>query len=117
MQNESFEIKKKQQLDHSIKQTLSFNPPIWARVREENLVRKIPNYVSSLDRKYASPLTTSGVIKVVSIIPRILQRDICLGLTPPGECTSKSTINFAKVVTSGDLFYHGGRLIISHGCE
>jgi hypothetical protein len=40
MQNESFEIKKKQQLDHLIKQTLSFNPPIWARVREENFVRK-----------------------------------------------------------------------------
>lgn len=61
-------------------------PPIWAQVRR-NIYEKDDRYmILSLDRKCASLLTTSGAIKVASIIPMTLSKDIFLGPTPPGQC-------------------------------
>ena len=68
------------------KPPLPVAPPIWAQVRR--IVCGIDNcyIVPSLDRKCARPLTTSGAIKVASIISMILSKDIFLGPTPPGQC-------------------------------
>jgi len=65
---------------------LSVTPPIWAQVRRIVSGGTTCYMVSSPDRKCARPSTTSGAIKVVSIIPMILSKDIFLGPTPPGQC-------------------------------
>jgi hypothetical protein len=61
-------------------------PPIWAQVRRIVYGKNNCFMVPSLDRKCARPLTTSGAIKVASINPMILSKDIFLGPTPPGQC-------------------------------
>ena len=65
---------------------LPVTPPIWAQVRRIVCGKDNCYMVSSLDRKCARPLTTSGAIKVASIIPMTLLKDIFLGLTPLGQC-------------------------------
>jgi hypothetical protein len=66
---------------------LPVKPPIWAQVRWIICEKNGRYMVPSLDRKCASLLTTSGAIKVASIIPMTLSKDIFLGPTPPGWCT------------------------------
>ena len=65
---------------------LPVTPPIWAQVRRIVCGKDNCYMVPSLDRKCARPLTTSGAIKVASIIPMILSKGIFLGPTPPGQC-------------------------------
>lgn len=65
---------------------LPVTPPIWAQVRRFVCGKDDCFMVPSLDRKCARPLTTSGAIKVASIKPMILSKDIFLEPTPPGQC-------------------------------
>lgn len=65
---------------------LTVTPPIWAQVRQIVYEKDNCYMAPSLDRKCASPLTTSGVIKVVSIIPMTSSKDIFLEPTHPGRC-------------------------------
>ena len=65
---------------------LPLTPPIWAQVRRIICEKDGRYMVPSLDRKCASLLTTSGAIKVASIIPMTLSKDIFLGPTLPGQC-------------------------------
>jgi hypothetical protein len=73
-------------VSQSPKPLLPVTPPIWAQVRRIICRRDNCYMVPSLDRKCARPLTTSGAIKVASIISMILSKDIFLGPTPPGQC-------------------------------
>jgi hypothetical protein len=68
------------------KPPLPVTPPIWAQVRRIVCIKDNCYMVPSLDRKCARPLTTSGAIKVASIIAMILSKDIFLGPTPLGRC-------------------------------
>jgi hypothetical protein len=64
---------------------LPVTPPIWAQVWRIIFKKDVCHMVPSLDRKCASPLTTSGVSKAASITSMILSKDIFLGPTPPGQ--------------------------------
>lgn len=77
---------KEQQVSRLPRPKLPVTPPIWAQVRRIVCEKDSCHMAPSLDRKCASPLTTSGVIKVASIIPMKSSKDIFLGLTPPGQC-------------------------------
>jgi hypothetical protein len=65
---------------------VTVTPPIWAKVRRIVYEKDSCYMVPSLDRKCASPSTTSGVIKVVSISAMTSSKDIFLELTHPGRC-------------------------------
>ncbi len=76
---------KEKNVSVSSRSPLPVTPPIWAQVWRIICDKDVCHMVPSLDRKCASPLTTSGATKVASIIPMILSKDIFLGPTPPGQ--------------------------------
>jgi hypothetical protein len=82
----SIGLEKEQHVSLLPRPPLPVTPPIWAQVRRIICEKDSRYMVPSLDRKCARPLTTSGAIKVASIIPMRWSRDIFLGLTPPGQC-------------------------------
>jgi hypothetical protein len=79
-------LEEEKHVSQLLRPPLPVSPPIWAQVRRIVCGKDNCYMVPSLDRKCARPLTTSGAIKVASIIPMILSKDIFLGLTPPGQC-------------------------------
>jgi hypothetical protein len=85
---------KEQQVSRLPRPKLPVTPPIWAQVRRIVCEKDSCYMAPSLDRKCASPLTTSGVIKVASIIPMKASKDIFSGPTPPGQCIHQFIIAF-----------------------
>jgi hypothetical protein len=69
------------------KPRLPVRPPIWAQVRRLDYRKTVGYMVSSLDRKYASPLTRSEAFKVASIMPTTSLKGIFSGPIPLGHFT------------------------------
>ena len=76
------------------KPRLPVRPPIWAQVRRLDCRKNDGYMVSSLDRKYANPLTRSEAFKVVSIIPTTSLRGIFLEPIPLGHSTCYLMLSF-----------------------
>jgi hypothetical protein len=69
------------------KPRLPVRPPIWAQVRRLDCGKNVGYMVSSLDRKYASPLTRSEAFKVASINPTTSLKGIFSEPIPLGHST------------------------------